>query len=106
MLMATANSPWGFAHYENYQYSGFLLGSKKSVNAILADPASALAQQMNGYTQAYLIFTPTEAAQIEMTGLLPPGSYQAIERAVLASPLFKKVIVRGDVIVLTLASAP
>jgi hypothetical protein len=57
---------------------------------------------MEPYPHAYLIFSPTDAAQIEMTGILPPGQYRAIERDVLSSPEFETVLSQGGVLVLTL----
>jgi hypothetical protein len=102
MLGATGNTPWAFTHYADYQYLWFLADSADVTKAVTTDPVPALVDLMEPYPNAYLIFSPTDAAQIEMTGILPPGKYRAIEHDVLSSPQFQTVLSQGGVVVVTL----
>ena len=102
MIGATGNTPWAFTHYADYQYLWFLGDTADVAKAVTTDPVPALVNLMEPYPHAYLIFSPTDAAQIEMTGILPPGQYRAIERDVLSSPEFETVLSQGGVLVLTL----
>ena len=106
MIGATGNTPWAFTHYSDYQYLWFLSDTAAVAKAVTTDPVPALVHLMEPYPHAYLIFSPTESAQVEMTGILPPGRYQGLERDVLASPEFKTVLSQGGVLVLTLRATP
>jgi GT2 family glycosyltransferase len=106
MIGATGNAPWAFTHYSDYQYLWFLSDTAAVAKAVTTDPVPALMHLMEPYPHAYLIFSPTESAQVEMTGILPPGRYRGLERDVLASPEFKTVLSQGGVLVLTLRATP
>ncbi len=106
MIGATGNTPWAFTHYADYQYLWYLGDTPAVAEAVAADPVPELFHLMQPYPHAYLIFSPTDAAQIEMTGMLPPGRYRAIERDALSSPEFEPVLSQGGVLVLTLRATP
>ena len=102
MIGATGNTPWAFTHYADYQYLWYLGDTPAVAKAVAADPVPELAHLMQAYPHAYLIFSPTDAAEIEMTGMLPPGRYRAIEHDVVSSPAFEPVLSQGGVLVETL----
>ncbi len=102
MIGATGNTPWAFTHYADYQYLWYLGDTASVANAVTTHPVSALVNLMESYPHAYLIFSSTDAAQIEMTGALAPGKYQAIEQDVRSSPQFETVLSQGGVLVMTL----
>ena len=104
MIGATGNTPWAFTHYADYDYLWYLSDTPSVAKAVTTHPVSALVGLMEPYPHAYLIFSATDAAQIEMTGALPPGQYQAIERDVRSSRQFETVLSQGGVLVVTLRS--
>ena len=106
MIGATGNTPWAFTHYADYQYLWYLSDTAAVTEAVTTHPVSALVDLMEPYPHAFLIFSPTDAAQIEMTGALAPGQYQAIERDVRSSPQFETVLSQGGVLVVTLRFTP
>ena len=75
--------------------------------AILQDPAGVLAEWMRSdeYTASYIIITRSQKAENDMFRIMPTGSLDRIERALLDSPEFRLVFGNGDASVFALTGA-
>lgn len=96
------NLPWAFHNYERFQYDWMTEETPNQQRRLLAHPARYLASHFSqsGYRDAYLVFTKSQAADIEMTGLLPAHAPQRIERSVLRSPQFDVAFQNRDAVIL------
>ncbi|MDQ1360247.1 MAG: hypothetical protein QOJ44_624, partial [Acidimicrobiaceae bacterium] len=74
------------------------------VRRIVTSPVDTIAQTMSRYRHAYLIFSSTDAAEVEMTGLLPRADLSRVERDVMASGRFVVVMRTPHITVVSLAS--
>jgi hypothetical protein len=54
---------------------------------------------------AYLIFTRSQAAEVDLTGASPRGSLQRVEAAVARSPWFRPVFQNADARIYVLTSS-
>jgi GT2 family glycosyltransferase len=105
LVSATSNWPYSFQHFEDYQYDWFALDSASLRRQVMSDPVSELATIMSParHNRAYVIFTPSQSAEVAGLGLLPPGEVDRIEATLLASPRFRVVYRNPNAVVLTLA---
>lgn len=103
LLGATSNLPWAFEHYNAYTYDWYTADSPADIRRIIAHPVESFTQEMGRYPHAYLIFSSTDAAEVEMTGLLPKGSLLRLEREVQASGRFVIIMRASHITVLALA---
>jgi hypothetical protein len=104
LLGATSNLPWAFEHYNAYTYDWYTAEDPHDVRRIVANPVSSFTKEMGRYHHAYLIFSSTDAAEVEMTGLLPRGTLLRLEQEVLASGRFRIDMRTAHITVLTLAT--
>jgi hypothetical protein len=65
------------------------------------DPAD-----VDDYPAAYLIITRSQKAHIEMTGIMPAGSLDKIEQALLQSGHYQVVYANADAVILKLTNPP
>jgi hypothetical protein len=103
LMGATSNLPWAFTHYDTYTYEWYTTEDAAYVRRIIASPVDTFAQKMGHFPHAYLIFSSTDAAEVEMTGLMPRDSLVRLEREVMASKRFVIVMQTPHIAVLTLA---
>jgi GT2 family glycosyltransferase len=103
LMGATSNLPWGFEHYNTYTYNWYTADDPAVVRRIVNSPVATIAQTMGHYRHAYLIFSSTDAAEVEMTGLLPRADLSRIERDVMASGRFVVVMRTPHITVVSLA---
>ena len=89
---ANSNFPWAFVHYSWYSYT-FLDATPGIPAALRHAPVATITQilQPGRSPASYLILTASQAAQIQLTGEWPPGTYARLARDVLASNSFRVV---------------
>lgn len=102
LLGATSNLPWAFEHYNAYSYDWYTADDPAAIRRIIANPVTNFAQEMGRYQHAYLIFSSTDAAEVEMTGLMPRGALPHLEQEVLASGRFRVAMWTSHITILTL----
>ncbi len=99
--------PWEYKNIEWYSDYWFALDTLKGRQEILADPVGSLHADLSSprYPASYLIFSRAQAAEVDTTGLMPAGSIPRIERAVLASGLFRVVFQNRNATIVVTKSA-
>ena len=104
VISATSDFPWGFTNYEMYDYERFALEDPGTRHKVLADPVGAFTDMMSvqKHHHAYLVLTRAQRFDVEMTGLMPPGSLDDIAHALLSSPDFAILYQSPDAMVITL----
>jgi hypothetical protein len=102
LLGATSNLPWAFEHYNAYTYDWYTADDPATIRRIIANPVTNFAREMARYKHAYLIFSSTDAAEVEMTGLMPRGALPHLEQEVLASGQFRVAMRTSHITILTL----
>lgn len=105
LVDGTINYPWGFKNYEYFDYTSLSYLSETEQAELLADPAAMVSDIMTNANNptAYLIITRSQKANIEMLGLMPPGSLGRVEQALMQSPKFKLIYSNHDAKIFTLA---
>jgi hypothetical protein len=100
--------PTQFANVNRFTYVAIGNEPPQSVRTVLKDPVGVLHQWLSDtrYSQGYLIITRSQKADIDATGLLPPGSLERIENLLLASHEFKVLYHDSDAVVFTTPRAP
>jgi len=103
IIAADNNYPWAFVHYNEYSYA-FLDVPPSASKALLRAPVQSITRIMTRSPgPAYLILTNSQAVSIKLAGFWPPGAYQSMVRALLASGKLKVVYRNGDAVILQLA---
>jgi hypothetical protein len=86
--------PWAFTHYEDYSYLSLAdLLPKARLHAI-ASPAETISSiaRRDKVPCAYVVITSSQKATVDMTGVMPAGSLEAIERRLSSSPRFRVML--------------
>ena len=98
VIGATSNLPWAFRNYERYDYEWFALDPPAKRRDIEANPGDALARLAteSDAREAYVILTDSQAAEIDMTGIMRPGTIRRIERQLDQSARFVAVFRQPD----------
>jgi hypothetical protein len=106
ILSVTSNWPYSFQHYELYDYDWFALDTAAVRRDIMRDPVTVLAKIMSPpqHQTAYVVFTRGQAAEVAALGLLPAGTVDRIEQALLRSPRFRVAYRNNSALVLALRS--
>jgi hypothetical protein len=108
IVSASMNYPGLFRNIEYYTHVPIDREPVETQARIVRDPVTTLARWLGNkkYASAYLIFTRSQNAEIEMVGKLPPGAtVDEVEAVIAASPQFKVVFANADARVYQLASA-
>ncbi|MCH7584945.1 MAG: hypothetical protein IH941_07275 [Acidobacteria bacterium] len=107
LIEGSANYPSKFLFYERFVYVPISLEPQATHARILADPVGVMEEWMGNldYPESYLIITASQKAEIEALGIMPPGTLDAIEAALLASPRFEALFYTENASVFTLADA-
>lgn len=100
------NWPLQYKNYELYQYMSLASLTRDQRLDLIADPAGTLADIMSPYPAAYFSVTRSQEANVDATGLMPPGTLEKIKQALLQSPEFQVVYQNSDAVVFTLARGP
>ncbi len=106
LIEGSANYPSQFVNYERFVYVPISREPVETHARILADPVGVMEYWMSNdvdYADSYLIITRSQKAEVDATGVMPPGSLDEIENALLASPLFEVVIHNDNATVFRLA---
>jgi hypothetical protein len=105
LVTATSDFPWAFVNYEFYDYQRFALEGLKERQAVLDDPVGTVEKIMDlqRHHHTYLLLTRSQAAENDMTGMMPPGSVARIEQTLTHSPEFTVIYRNPDAVVITLA---
>ncbi len=105
IVEGSPNYPSRFTHYENYIHVALTREPLASRKRILAQPALEMKRWMSGdvYTDAYLILTRGQRADVDALGELPPGSLGRIERVLRDSPDFEVFFENEDAVIFTLS---
>ncbi len=103
LLDASWDWPLEYKNYEFYQYQSIEALTRAQRLALIDDPAPRILAIMKPYPAAYFSITRSQEAFMDATGFMPPGTMEAIKRALLASPDFKVVLQNPDAVVFTLA---
>jgi hypothetical protein len=98
LVDATNNYPFSFKNYERFVYVPIAQEPTASRDRVLADPATALSSWANtgAYRAAYVIITRSQKIEVAADGVLPRGSVDAIQNALLSSPQFRVVYRNRD----------
>jgi hypothetical protein len=102
---ATWDWPLQIRNYENYQYESISNFDANYKAEILNDPVGVIALEMSHFSSGYLIISNSQKAEANMTGILPAGSLDRIQNALVKSPVFRVVYQNPDAIVFTLANS-
>lgn len=94
--------PWENKNVELYRFYWFALDTPQGRRQVETDPVGALVGDMAAHRSSFLIFTRAQQAQVDTTGLLPAGSLEKIEAAVLKSGRFRPVFQNPDATILVL----
>jgi hypothetical protein len=94
LIEGSRNYPSQFTLYEQYVYVPISREPATTHDRIAADPVGVMEDWMCNpdYPEAYLIITRSQKAEIDATGVMPAGSLDALEDALLRSPLFEAVV--------------
>jgi GT2 family glycosyltransferase len=104
VFAADENFPWAFVHYNWYNYTFLDESTSPSQTVLLRAPVQTITRAMDSGTgPAYLILTTSQSASIRLAGTWPPGAYQRITRALLASGKFTVVYSNSDAMIMQLA---
>lgn len=105
LIEGSANYPSKFLFYERFVYVPISLEPQATHARILADPVGVMEEWMGNldYPESYLIITASQKAEIEALGIMPAGTLDTIEAALLASPRFEALFYTENASVFTLA---
>lgn len=100
------NYPYQFMNYEQFSFVPISNESKPSMAMVLADPAAELSRwlQSSAPGHGFVILTRSQKAYVDDLGVMPKGSLDAIETALLASPHFRLVHANDDAEIFALNS--
>jgi hypothetical protein len=106
LIDGTNNYPYMFENYERFVPVSISREPVASQARVLAHPAAVLASWMADprYRDAYVILTRSQRIEVEMDGVMPPGSLEEIERALRRSRRFRVAFHNRDATVFTLAA--
>jgi hypothetical protein len=98
LVEGSTNYPYQFRNYENFTYVPISEEPRESIDRLLRDPAQELGRWLAATDpdKAYIIITRSQKAYTDDQGVMPKGSLDKVEAALLASPRFHLVYVTPD----------
>jgi hypothetical protein len=107
LIVATQNFPAQFHNYEYFTYVSIAIEPETSRTMVLADPAAVLSEWMsnNKYSATYLLITRSQKLEVDTLGIMPVGSLDRIEQALLQSHQFRVIYTNQDGTIFTLANS-
>ncbi len=98
------NYPSRYRNYEFYTHVAISREPLASRQRVLNNPVENMKRWMSNdaYADAYLILTRSQEAASEPLGALPPGSMDAMRRALLKAPEFRAIYESDAAVVFTL----
>ena len=108
IVEGSRNYPSRFTNYENYTHVTLSLEPRPSIERVLKNPAAEMKLWMSdeAYTDAYLIITRGQKAEIDLPRTIPSGSLEQIERSLSKSPDFEIFFENEHAVVFTLKDRP
>jgi O-antigen/teichoic acid export membrane protein/aminoglycoside phosphotransferase len=108
LIDGTTNYPHQFENYERFDYVTLSREPPASQARFASSPATVLSEWMSDeeHSDAFLIITRSQKAEVSDEGVMPPGSLDRIEDALLDSPQFRVVLQNSDAIIFALARDP
>jgi hypothetical protein len=95
LLVAGVNNyPWAFEHYEAYSYLSLADLRPRDRWRVVARPAETIAAiaRKDGIACAYVVITSSEKAAVDMSGVMPVGSLERIERRLETAPAYRIIL--------------
>jgi len=110
VIGASDNYPSLFQNYEQYTHVALTgrTAARGQQVTLESDPLTFITTLMNDdtFTASYLIITRSQKAQIEMDGLLPPGTMEHIEQLLRRPDRFRIIYENEDAVIFTPAGRP
>jgi len=100
LVDGTGNWPRQYKYYELYDYFTIAEQDPEDRKRILADPVGQLTALMSEYPSAYYVVSRSQAAFVNMTGVMPAGSLGQITIDLMRSGQFRVAYNNADIIVL------
>jgi hypothetical protein len=97
------NWPQQYTNYEQYDSLTIMNAPRDLLSEYLKDPVGNITRVMESYPSAFLIISRAQKAYVDLTGIMPRGSVEDIERAVLDSPRFQEIYSNPDARIFVLA---
>lgn len=91
LVSGVNNYPWAFEHYEEYSYLSLADLEPRDRRHVIARPAetiAAIARQSRSVC-TYIVITSSEKAAVDMSGVMPAGSLERIERRLATAPAYR-----------------
>lgn len=107
LIEGTRNYPGQLKNYERFDYVPLSREPPATHARFARRPEAVFSQWMSNprYDAAFLIISRGQKAEVEELGVLPPGTLERIERALLRSARFQTLFRNRDATVFTLAGA-
>jgi hypothetical protein len=98
LIEGARNYPGTFKNYEFFTYVPIDREKPETRSRILNDPVEVLADWLDNerYSRTFLIITRSQKAYIDAVGVMPPGSLDDIERALIQSDQLEIVFANED----------
>ena len=105
LIEGSRNYPAQFLNYEDFTYVPIEREPPDSWERVVDDPATVLARWLDNdkYAATYLLITRSQKAEVAQLNVLPRGSLDKIEQALLNSPKFRVIYRNEDAIIFALA---
>ena len=105
LIEGSRSYPTQFRNYEFFTYVPIDREPAESWVSIIDNPVEVLSRWMGNkeYQRAYLIITRSQKADVNALGLMPAGSLDVIEQALLKSPKFQVIYGNADAKIFALA---
>ena len=97
------NWPQQYRSYEQYDSESLLRSAATERQQLLADPVAYISDIMMGHPSSYLIISRAQKAYVDMIGIVPAGSLDKVEQALLNSPKFRVIYTNPDARIFVLA---
>jgi hypothetical protein len=106
LVEGSRNYPSQFQNYEFHTYVPIAREPQESRSNVIDHPVEVLSRWMNNrqYSAAYLIITRSQKAESDMLGVMPAGSLDRIEQALMQSREFKVIYGNEDAKIFVLAN--
>jgi hypothetical protein len=98
IVSATYDYPWAWRNYERYEYFALEDDTAAVRRRAARSPVATLEALMHEDRRpgAYLVLTRSQAARVDMTGVMRRGTLRRVERALARDPAFIEVFRNAD----------
>ncbi|WP_344445837.1 glycosyltransferase, partial [Kitasatospora nipponensis] len=100
IISVTSDLPGLDLNYENHDRLVFTQSSLTFQHLVVSDPQAALDRADNGFgPAAYLILTRAQAADVDLTGIMPAGTVANVQAAADSSPRLTRIYQSPDAVI-------